>query len=426
MGPQRMTPEVARRLSLAEQHEWFLKQRSRRSLLRGGLVATGATLGGAKLLDGSVGSTALASSRSKTYEPFNTFVRSSVKNGNWNHGSTVVPLGGHISFGADPTSAMNIAWQVASSVNDPFPDRDPSIRPRRTHRRRNPSVDYPVGRYHSLSGQRPSCAVSCQSCRRAVLLACGRYPASPWDHLLLLRGAPRLRFTEPARTIWHFHDGTKLGSTFHLQHVRRSGCHLRRGRDDQPHPRAEPCIPSSRRRRLLCRERGEWAHHRPVRPEGVGLLLCRDRGDRHTDSLDGVVGNHEMEAWHSPDGYGGDIDRLDFPGNGPSICPGTYYFTYGNAAFISLDPNDVSYEIPANFGYSGGQQTAWLGSTLAALRSDPSVDFIVVFFHHCAFAPAGTTGAREGYSNSGLLFSTNTRSTWSSTVTTTSTSGQTR
>jgi hypothetical protein len=108
------------------------------------------------------------------------------------------------------------------------------------------------------------------------------------------------------------------------------------------------------------------------------------------------LGNHEMEPWYSPDGYGGDVDRFDFPGNGPSVCPGTYYFTYGNVAFVSLDPNDVSYEIPANFGYSDGQQTAWLASTLASLRSNSSVDFIVVFFHHCAYCTCTTHGCEGG------------------------------
>jgi hypothetical protein len=83
------------------------------------------------------------------------------------------------------------------------------------------------------------------------------------------------------------------------------------------------------------------------------------------------LGNHEMEPWYSPNGYGADVNRLDFPGNGPAVSPGTYFFTYGNAAFVSLDPNDVSYEIPANFGYTGGQQTTWLGQTLAHLRQDP-------------------------------------------------------
>jgi hypothetical protein len=108
------------------------------------------------------------------------------------------------------------------------------------------------------------------------------------------------------------------------------------------------------------------------------------------------LGNHEMEPWYSPNGYGGDIDRLDFPGNGPSACPGTYYFQYGNVGIISLDPNDVSYEIPANFGYSDGAQTTWLGQTLSALRSDPSVDFIVVYFHHCAYSTCVTHGSEGG------------------------------
>ena len=81
------------------------------------------------------------------------------------------------------------------------------------------------------------------------------------------------------------------------------------------------------------------------------------------------LGNHEMEPWYSPDGYGGGRRPTRLPRQRTRVCPGTYYFTYGNVRIISLDPNDVSYEIPANFGYSGGAQTTWLGQTLAALRA---------------------------------------------------------
>jgi hypothetical protein len=43
------------------------------------------------------------------------------------------------------------------------------------------------------------------------------------------------------------------------------------------------------------------------------------------------------------------LARFDFPQQR------TYYsFTYGNVAVISLDANDVSYEIPANLGYTAG------------------------------------------------------------------------
>ena len=63
-----------------------------------------------------------------------------------------------------------------------------------------------------------------------------------------------------------------------------------------------------------------------------------------------------------------------------------YTFTYGNVGVVALDANDVSYEIPANLGYTGGRQTTWLRRTLAGLRKAPEVDFVVVFFHHCAYS----------------------------------------
>ncbi|MGA5702521.1 purple acid phosphatase family protein [Peterkaempfera bronchialis] len=108
-----------------------------------------------------------------------------------------------------------------------------------------------------------------------------------------------------------------------------------------------------------------------------------------------ATGNHDMESWYSPNGYGGHAQRLDLPTNGPSNCPSVYAFTYGNVAVLSLDANDVSNEIPANRGYSGGSQTAWLDRTLAGLRADPKIDFIVVFFHHCAYAVT-TNHASDG------------------------------
>jgi 3',5'-cyclic AMP phosphodiesterase CpdA len=87
---------------------------------------------------------------------------------------------------------------------------------------------------------------------------------------------------------------------------------------------------------------------------------------------------------------------MDFPGNGPAQCPSVYSFVYGNVAVLSLDANDVSYEITANTGYSGGAQNRWVERTLAANRADPNVDFIVCFFHHCAYSTTVTHASDGG------------------------------
>jgi hypothetical protein len=116
-----------------------------------------------------------------------------------------------------------------------------------------------------------------------------------------------------------------------------------------------------------------------------------------------ATGNHDMEAAYPTHGYGGHLARLDFPGNGPSGCPSVYSFVYGNVAVLSLDANDVSYEIKANTGYSGGSQTSWVGRTLAAHRASPDIDFIVCFFHHCAYSTtaqhASDGGLRAAWSH---------------------------
>ena len=81
---------------------------------------------------------------------------------------------------------------------------------------------------------------------------------------------------------------------------------------------------------------------------------------------------------------------------GPSVCPSVYSFIYGNVGFISLDANDVSYEIPANQGYSGGSQRSWLAHRLAFLRQQPAIDFFVVYFHHCAFSTTNNHASEGG------------------------------
>jgi hypothetical protein len=111
-----------------------------------------------------------------------------------------------------------------------------------------------------------------------------------------------------------------------------------------------------------------------------------------------ATGNHDMEPVYgntaylggSPaHGYGGHVQRLDFPGTGPAGCPSVYRFVYGNVGVISLDANELSWELQSNTGYSGGAQVDWLTGTLKRWRAPGSgVDFIVAFFHHCAFSTA--------------------------------------
>ncbi|WIM94558.1 metallophosphoesterase family protein [Actinoplanes oblitus] len=111
-----------------------------------------------------------------------------------------------------------------------------------------------------------------------------------------------------------------------------------------------------------------------------------------------ATGNHDMEPVYgnttylggSPThGYGGHVQRLDMPATGPKGCPSVYRFVYGNVGVISLDANELSWELQSNTGYSGGDQVKWLTATLQAWRAAGSgVDFIVAFFHHCAFSTA--------------------------------------
>jgi hypothetical protein len=130
-------------------------------------------------------------------------------------------------------------------------------------------------------------------------------------------------------------------------------------------------------------------------------------------------GNHEIEFYNGPQGFGSYLTRYHLPDNDVDGFRGHWYkFQVGSALFISLDADDVTYQDSGPFvsgpaalvpdpaagnppiapgtsfyvrGYSAGAQTAWLRRTLSDARESDRIDWIVVQMHQC---PA--TSARKG------------------------------
>jgi hypothetical protein len=110
-----------------------------------------------------------------------------------------------------------------------------------------------------------------------------------------------------------------------------------------------------------------------------------------------VPGSHSPGLGAGSPGLASFLARYTLPPNGIDGMAGRWYaFRVGAALFVCLSGDDVT---PGR-GYSGGAQTAWLESTLAAARADSSVDWIIVQFHQaaCSSAPDGNgagLGARR-------------------------------
>ena len=113
-----------------------------------------------------------------------------------------------------------------------------------------------------------------------------------------------------------------------------------------------------------------------------------------------AIGNHEMEAWYSEDRYGGVRARFTMPDNAWHTAAGgstgIYSWRYQNVGLISLDGNDICYNTPANLDHTKGRQQQWLDRRLAAFRADPGIDFVVVYFHQCAYSTCHDNGAELG------------------------------
>ncbi|HEY3926240.1 MAG TPA: metallophosphoesterase family protein [Acidothermaceae bacterium] len=123
-----------------------------------------------------------------------------------------------------------------------------------------------------------------------------------------------------------------------------------------------------------------------------------DQNDRVASQLPWMIapGNHEMEPGFATHGYAGMLGRIAIGGTSPLAVPVASTFRYSCVGFVGLDSNDVSYEIPANRGWTQGQQTNWLDSTLAALRADPTIDFIVAYMHASPYSTSDAHGSEGG------------------------------
>jgi Purple acid Phosphatase, N-terminal domain/Calcineurin-like phosphoesterase len=371
-------------MSLAEQHEWFKRATSRRALLRGGALGAGAALAGPALLASSA-SAATQSGRKAT--------PALITKGDWAPGSYLPPFGKHIAFGSDPASQMSVAWQTAGPVNSPF------IR---------------IGQSPlDLSG------------RIAAEVRNLATPASVWNSAT---ASPVDSVTPSlsAATIEQYYvhaqlTGLRAGTTYYysLGHQGWDHGEVAGHFTTAPHGRVPFTFTAFGDQGVSYDAVGNTnlirAQHPAFHLHAGDVSYAEDGGDGLiTDAYDPrvwdswfteienaaavipwnvVVGNHEMEPWYSPDGYGGQFARFDFPGGASQAY---YAFTYGNVGVVALDANDVSNEIPANYGYSGGAQVSWLNSTLAKLRASKDIDFIVVYFHHCAYCTCSVHGIDGG------------------------------
>ncbi|MGI5375657.1 purple acid phosphatase family protein [Streptomyces sp. CA-251387] len=371
---------LAERMSIAEQHEYLRARFSRRTMIRGGAVTLGAVTGGAFV----PGATAQAAVPTQTAAVTQTAPRTETIDG-----ALVAPFGRHLAYGNDPRTEMTISWQVPVAVQKPFVrigahswdlsrKIEAEIRTLYTPAGVGASADHTQYYVHAkLTHLRPG---------RTYYYGVGHQgfdPAAP--HLL---GTLGTFTTAPALPMAPF-TFTAFGDQGVSYHGLANDS-LLLGQNPAFHLHA-----------------GDIAY---ADPSGAGKTADTgfdarvwDQFLAQTESVAKSVpwmvsyGNHDMEAWYSPNGYGGEEARFTLPDNGPDKknLPGVYSFVYGNTAIISLDPNDVSFEIPANLGISGGTQTTWFEAQLKKYRAAEDIDFVVVFFHHCAYCTS-TAHASEG------------------------------
>ncbi len=368
-------------MTMPEQHEYLRTRLTRRGMLRAGAATAGAVAGTGLLGAGPA--------RARTAAPT---LLTSPATGRVD-GSLVAPFGRHLAFGADPRTQMRISWQVPFAVKRPYVRVGPRpwdlsqripAEARDLHTpalpKKLPAVDQ-LYLHAALDGLRPG---------QTYYYGVGHDGFDPADPRHL--GTLGTFSTAPDRAEkFVFTAFGDQGVSYHAL----ANDQLILGQNPAFHLHAGD----------ICYADDSGAG----KPTDVYDARTWDQFLAQTESVAKSVpwmvttGNHDMEAWYSPNGYGGQSARWALPDNGfdPRHSPGVYSFTYGNVAVVALDANDVSYEITVNTGYSRGRQTAWLDRRLRALRAQRGIDFIVVFFHHCAYSTtkghASDGGVRDAW-----------------------------
>ncbi|MFD7713779.1 purple acid phosphatase family protein [Streptomyces sp. NPDC059786] len=376
------TPDVgiperlARRMSMAEQHEYLRSKLSRRRAL-----VTGGALAGGGLLAGCSGSRGPAAAPSRSASvPASRPATGVVP------GSVVAPFGRRLAFGADPKTQMRISWQVPFAVRKPYVRV--GLKPWELSRR----IEAEVRDLHTPSLSKRLPAVD-QYYLHAAL-----------DHLrpdtTYYYGVGHEGFdpasAERMSTVGSFRTAPARAGTFTFTAFGDQGVSYDALANDQVILGQNPAFHLHAGDLCYADSTGHGEDSDTYDARVWDQFLAQTESVACSVPWMVTTGNHDMEAWYSPNGYGGQSARWSLPSNGfdPENAPGVYSFVYGNVGVVALDANDVSYEIPANFGCTDGRQTKWLDRRLGELRAADGVDFVVVFFHHCAYSTS--THASDG------------------------------
>ncbi|MCI3933268.1 purple acid phosphatase family protein [Streptomyces sp. AN091965] len=370
---------LARRLSMAEQHAYLRGKLSRRKVLAGSFATAGAA-GGLGLLAGSSGSAYAgrpAGAQPLAAPPAPVRV----------DGRHVAPFGRHLAFGAEPRTQMRISWQVPFAVGNPYVrvglkpwELDRKI-PAEVRDLRTPSLSKKLPEVEQYYLHAALDRLEPGTTYYYGVGHDGFDPASPGH-----AGTVGTFRTAPARPeSFVFTAFGDQGVSYHAL----ANDQLILGQNPSFHLHAgDICYADTT---------GHGKDTDTYDARVWDTFLAQTESVAKSVPWMVTTGNHDMEAWYTPNGYGGQSARWSLPENGfdPKGAPGVYSFHYGNVGVVALDANDVSYEIPANKGYSDGRQTAWLDRRLGELRAHDDVDFVVVFFHHCAYSTA-THGSDGG------------------------------
>ena len=308
MANSNLTPDELARMSIAEQYEWFKNATSRRGLIRGGLVGGAAIAAGGTVLAGAGSASAATAPSSPTSSSSASLLASAERAA----GSFVAPFARHVAFGADPQTTFAVTWQVPALVSHPF------VR---------------IG-YSPLNlGEKISADLEVLSTPLADISAVDSVPLVQPAAIEQYYIQARVSHLLPGTTYYYAvgHDGYDPAGKPGLEPVRsfttapeRTGSFTFTAFGDQGETydavatgnlvrSVNPSFHLHAGDLSYANDGGHGLLTDSYDPRVWDSFFVQNEGFAATVPWQAVVGNHEMEPWYSPDGYGGFFQRFAQP-----------------------------------------------------------------------------------------------------------------
>lgn len=302
------------------------------------------------------------------------------------HGSVVAPFGRHLAFGSDPRTRMRISWQVPLAVHRPFVRI--GVRPDELSHR----IEAEVRALHTPGVPGERVAVDQYYVHAALD---GLTPGTTYHYGVGHDGFDPAAADRRA-TLGTFRTAPARPEAFTFTAFGDQGVGEHAALNDRLLLRRNPAFHLHAGDLCYADTTGHGKETDLYDPRLWDTFLAQTESVAKSVPWMVTSGNHDMEAWYSPTATAarrraGRCRTAASTRAGRPGCTRSCTATWASSRWTPTTCRTRSR--PTSATRRADRPGGW-SAALGELRANPAVDFVVVFFHHCAYSTS--THASDG------------------------------